>query len=114
MTKIFQITNHFFPHIGGIEQTSRDIINSLSNDNIEIKTICFNEPAEADEYLCKREKTVHDTVDGNEIIRCGCITKIASQSISLSFANELRQVMCKFESNIVIFHYLIRLQHIFF
>lgn len=105
MTKVLQVTKYFFPYIGGIEQTSRDIVNSLTCDDTEIKTICFNESAEADGYVCKREKTVHDIVDGKEIIRCGCIAKIASQPISGSFSRELKQLIQKFEPNIVIFNY---------
>jgi rhamnosyl/mannosyltransferase len=48
---------------------------------------------------------VHDMVDGIEVIRCGCITKKFSQSISLTFARELRNVMDDFDPDIVIFHY---------
>ncbi len=105
MTKVLQITNHFFPNIGGIEQTSRDIVNGLSRKDFEIKTICFNETAERDGLSCRRRETVRDIIDGKEIIRCGCIAKVASQAISLTFSRELRRVIQEYEPDIVIFNY---------
>ena len=44
-------------------------------------------------------------MDGIEVIRCGCITKKASQSISLTFGRELEKVMNSFKPDIVVFHY---------
>ena len=104
--KILQISNYIYPNIGGIEQVARDIANALSADgNYEQKIICFNETAKDGDYICHRNETVHDVVDGVEVIRCGCITKKASQSISLTFPGELKKVMDDFDPDIVIFHY---------
>lgn len=104
--KVLQISNYFYPNIGGIEQVARDIANALSEeDGIEQKIICFNETAHAGPYRCKRAETVHEIVDGVEVIRCGCITKKASQSISLTFGRELKKVMAGFQPDVVIFHY---------
>lgn len=106
MKKILQISNYYYPNIGGIEQVARDIVKAISkNDDFEQKLICFNETASDNEYVCKRDENVHEAIDGIEIIRCGCITKKASQSISLTFGNELRKVFSSFKPDIVIFHY---------
>ena len=66
--KILQISNYYYPHIGGIEQVARDISNSVVDD--QIKVFCFNH---------KKENAV-DTVDGIEIIKAGTFKKIASQN----------------------------------
>ena len=105
MKRVLLMTNHFYPYVGGIEQVSRDIVNILQNDRIEIKVICFNETAQSESYVCRREETVHDIVDDVEIIRCGCIAKVASQSISPVYGRELKEVMNNYAPNIVIFNY---------
>ncbi len=106
MKKILQISNYAYPNIGGIEQVARDIANTFSaTGNYEQKIICFNETARDGDYTCHRNETVHDVVDGIEVIRCGCITKKFSQSISLTFASELKRVMDDFAPDVVIFHY---------
>lgn len=95
-----------YPNVGGIEQITRNIANALTiSCEYDQKIICFNETASDGDYICKREETVHDVVDGIEIIRCGCITKKASQSISLAYVTELHKVMEDFHPDIVIFHY---------
>ena len=106
MKKILQISNYYYPHLGGIEQVTRDIVNTLSlREDIEQKVICFNETAKDDTYNNSREVTTTEIIDNIEIIRCGCITKLASQSISLSFPKQLKTVMESFQPDIVIFHY---------
>lgn len=104
--KVLQISNYFYPNIGGIEQVARDIANTLSTKRtIEQRIICFNETAGDGDTICERKKTVHDIVDGVDVTRCGCVTKIASQSISITFAKELKRTMNEFRPDIVIFHY---------
>jgi rhamnosyl/mannosyltransferase len=106
MKKVLQIPNYQYPHIGGIEQTGRDIANVLLNqENFEQKMICFNEDAQDGEYICHRKETVYDQVDGVEVIRCGCIAKVASQSISLTYPRELKKILKDFHPDIVILHY---------
>lgn len=105
MKRILQISNYMYPHIGGIEQVARDFARALQNHHIEQKIICFNETANTDGYECRRNETTHDIVDDIEVIRCGCVTKVASQSISLSYARELKRVMDEFKPDIVVFHY---------
>jgi rhamnosyl/mannosyltransferase len=106
MKRLLQISNYLYPNIGGIEQVARDIANVVAEEGIfEQKILCFNETARDGEYICNRSETVHDRVDGIEVIRCGCITKKFSQSISLTFPRELKNVMDDFDPDIVIFHY---------
>lgn len=106
MKKLLQIPNYQYPHIGGIEQVARDIADSLLDDEeIEQKIICFNEDAQDENYICHRRETVHDSVDGVEVIRCGCFAKIASQSLSVTYPRELKKVLRNFKPDIVILHY---------
>lgn len=103
--RVLQISNYYFPHTGGIEQVCRNIVNSLKDTEIEQKVICFNEDADRDGLNCKRGETTVNIVDGVEIHRCGCVAKIASQSISLTYLNELRSLINVFNPDIIIFHY---------
>lgn len=105
MKKLLQISNYIYPHIGGIEQTARDITNSLFGGDVEQKVICFNEDAQDGDYICYRKETVYDTVDDVEVIRCGCIAKAASQSISLVYPRELHRVLKEYAPDIVLLHY---------
>lgn len=106
MTKILQIACGFYPRIGGIEQVTKDISDVLkTNDEIEQKIICFNEDAEGGGIVCHRKETVTDKLDGVEITRCGCIAKVASQLISLTYPREVKKLMKNFAPDIVFFHY---------
>ena len=85
---------------------ARDIADSLLDDKeIEQKMICFNEDAQDGNYLCHRKETMHDSVDGVEVIRCGCFAKVASQSLSFTYPSELKKVLKDFGPDIVILHY---------
>ena len=104
--RVLQISNYMYPHIGGIEQVARDIADCLKeNDDIKQKIICFNEDAKDGEYVCKRSETVVDKVDGIDVIRCGCFAKKSSQSLSFTYARELKKVINDFNPNLVILHY---------
>lgn len=106
MKKILQISNYIYPHIGGIEQVARDIADTLAeNESVIQKIICFNEDASDGEKTCRRSETVHDCLDGVEVIRCGCFAKAASQSLSLSYPSELKKLFKGFQPDIVILHY---------
>lgn len=105
MKKILQVVCSYFPRIGGIEQVAKDISDALKDKPYEMKVICLNEDAEAEGMTCRRNETVHDTVDGIEVIRCGSIAKVASQLISPKYLSELRKVMNSYKPDIVIFHY---------
>lgn len=105
MKKILHISNYFYPAIGGIEQVARDMVGALKDSDVQQKVICFNSDAINDEYKCSRKNDAVDVVDGIEVIRCGCIAKIASQSISLSYYKNLKEIMKSFSPDIVVFHY---------
>lgn len=106
MARVLQVVSGFYPRIGGIEQVAMDILNALkTNENVEQKIICFNEDAQIGELKTHRKETVHDKVNGVDIIRCGCIAKVASQLISLTYPRELKKLLKIFEPDIIIFHY---------
>lgn len=106
MTRILHVASEFFPTRGGIGQTTEDITCSLlDNKDIEQKVICFNHDAEAEGKVTHMGQTVHDSLRGIEIVRCGCITKIFSQSISLTLRRELGNIIREFKPDIIIMHY---------
>ena len=93
MKKILHISKYYYPFAGGIEQIARDCVNALKE--CEQKVIAFNDNSK-DENL---------NVDGIEVIKCGCVAKIASQSISLSYKKRLKGIFGEFKPDIIIFHY---------
>lgn len=104
--KVLQISNYFYPHIGGTEQVARDVLNCLKQDEEIIqKVICFNEDAIDNNIINNRNQTIKETIDDIEITRCSCITKIFSQSISLSYIKELKEILNDFNPDVIIFHY---------
>lgn len=92
--KILHVTNYMYPHIGGIEQTSRDIINSLYGI-CEQRVICFN----------GGKGDITDEVDGVSVVRCSTAMKISSQAISFRFKKRLKEQFKKFQPEAVVFHY---------
>ena len=104
MKRLLQISNYFYPNRGGIEQVARDIARAMQG-TCEQKIICFNETAEDNNIKTQRKETATDIIDGVEVIRCGCITKQASQSISLTFGKQLRKILNDFQPDTIIFHY---------
>ena len=92
--KILQVSNYYFPFIGGIEQVTRDCSDALKGEH-EVKVFCFNHE--------KGDKI--DEVDGVEIIRAGCFAKVASQSLSFSYGKLLKKTLREFAPDVVIFHY---------
>lgn len=94
MKKILHISKYYYPFFGGTEQIARDVVLALKGE-YEQKVIAFND--------VKDDRT--DTVDGIEVIKCGCFAKIAAQSLSTSYGKHLHQVMKDFQPDIVVFHY---------
>ena len=103
--KLLQIPNYYYPHTGGIEQVARDIVHSLSDTAIEQKVICFNGDADRGDLTCKKNETVIDTVDDIDVYRCGCVAKIASQSLSLTYPFVLKKLIKEYDPDTIIFHY---------
>ena len=94
MKRILHISKYYYPFSGGIEQIARDVVLALK-DEYNQKVIAFNDG--------KEDKI--DIVDNVEIIKCGCLAKIASQPLSTSYTRQLHKVMHDFVPDIVIFHY---------
>lgn len=94
MKKVLQITNYMYPHIGGIEQVTRDISGAIKG-KYEQKIICFNH----------EKGTNYDSVDGVPVVRVNCQAKVSSQSIALSYNKELKKILSDFRPDIVVFHY---------
>lgn len=92
--KILQISNYYYPHIGGIEQVAQDCAEAFKG-NYEQKVFCFNHE--------KGNNT--DEVDGVEVVRAGCFAKVASQSLSFSYGKLLKKTFKEFKPDLVIFHY---------
>ncbi len=105
MKKILQISKYYYPFMGGTEQVARDIVGALNEEEFEHKIICFNADAKDGNYTCSSKDTVHDTVDDVEVIRCGCMAKLASQSLSLTYKNELKKIIEDFKPDVVMFHH---------
>lgn len=106
MKKVLQISKYYYPFLGGTEQVARDMATAISKlEDVEQKIICFNEDAEAENYICKKNETVHDRVDGVEVIRCGYQLKMSSQAMSSTYKEELNKVMNEFDPDLVILHY---------
>ncbi len=105
MKRILHISKYYYPFIGGVEEVAADITSALAGEDYEQKIICFNEDSTTDGVTTRRGETVHDEVNGIEVIRCGTAVKVASQALSLTYFNELKNVMEDFRPDIVVFHY---------
>lgn len=94
MKKILHISKYYYPFSGGTEQIARDTVLALKGE-YEQKVIAFNDG--------KKDKV--DIVDSVEVVKCGCFTKIAAQSLSASYEKHLHRLMKEFNPDIVVFHY---------
>ncbi len=94
MKKVLHIPNYYYPHIGGIEQVTRDCVNALKG-KYEQRIICFNSD----------KNTIKETVDDVPITRVGKNVEVLSQSICLSYKKELRDIIDNFNPDIIVFHY---------
>ena len=106
MRKVLQISDWYYPKFGGTEQVARDISNALSHyEDVEHKVICFNEDAKDGDFVNHRSETIHEYVDGVEIIRCGCFAKVFSQALSYDYFWKLKKELKDFNPDLVILHY---------
>ena len=92
MKKILHIPNYYPPHIGGIEDVCHSIVSGVPDCHHQV--ICFND----------KKMTQRDVYEGVEIIRCGVLKKLFSQSLSLSLLGELKKILCEFNPDVVHFH----------
>ena len=94
MKRILHISKYYYPFRGGTEQIAQDCVNSLMGKYIQ-KVFCFNDGKD----------DLKDEIDGIEVIRAGCFTKVASQSLSFSYGKLLKETINCFKPDIIIFHY---------
>ena len=94
MKRVLHISKYYYPFSGGTEQIARDAVLALK-DEYEQKVIAFNDG--------KEDKV--DSVDGIEVIKCGCFAKVSAQSLSTTYKSHLHQIIAEFSPDIVIFHY---------
>lgn len=94
MKKILHISKYYYPFSGGTEQIARDCVNALK-DNYEQEVIAFNE----------ENSDKIDLVDGVEVVKCGTVARISSQSISISYRKNIRKILDEFHPDIIVFHY---------
>ena len=92
--RILHISKYYYPFRGGTEQIAQDCVNALQEECMQ-KVICFNH----------ERGDLTDSVDGVEVIRCDCFTKISSQSLSYTYGRMLKKVINDFAPDVVIFHY---------
>jgi len=92
LKKILHIPNYYPPHIGGIEDVCHSIVAGLPEYRHAV--ICFNDCRETSDEL----------YEGVRVVRCGVIKKLFSQSLSLSFPQELIKLFREFQPDIVHFH----------
>lgn len=94
MKKVLHVAKYYYPFRGGTEQITQDCANSLKGQ-YEQKVLCFN-----DTKTPKR-----DFIDEIEIIRVGCLARIASQPVPVDYSRTLKTLFNNFCPDVVIFHY---------
>lgn len=90
--KILHILNYYSPHIGGIEDVCKSIVDGTPE--YERLVLCYNDVA---------VDTV-DIVDGVEVWRASLWREVARQQVSFSFCKVLRKVLRRFQPDIVQLH----------
>ncbi len=92
--KILQISNYYYPHVGGIEQTCEYLAEGLS-DEYEVRVICFSED----------KHTKFQEHNGVKITKCGVCLNVARQGLSLSYFWQLRKLLKSWKPDIIHVHY---------
>ena len=103
--RVLQVAKYYYPFLGGTEQVTRDITNALNALGVENKIICFNEDAADGDKVTRRNETVHDLVDGVEVVRVASLVKVQSQAIAPEYEKELKWLLATFRPDVVILHY---------
>ncbi len=92
--RVLQISNYFFPHIGGIEQVAKDVTKALEG-KCEQKVFCFNH---------ERPDSI-EVYEGISVVRAGSFAKVSSQSLSFSYGKLLKKTVKTFNPHVIIFHF---------
>lgn len=91
MKSILHISNYYYPHVGGIETTCRDIVGVLKKTkNYKQKIICFGDGP-----------TIVDEID---VIRVPYLFVLRSQPIYLHYKKLLKNVIKEFQPDIILIH----------
>lgn len=97
--KILQVVCYYYPHVGGIEQTSRDYAYAFKQAGVkdcEQRVFCFRADKGGD---------VREEIDGVHVTRCKSFAKVASQSLSFTYGRNLKREIEEFRPDYVMFHY---------
>ena len=89
--KILQLTNYYYPDIGGIEKITKAISDSLCEDH-EVKVVCFSH----------KMKSKNEMVEGVEVFRCGTLLKVASQQLAFKMVSIIKKQFRVFNPDVVI------------
>lgn len=92
--KILHVSKYYYPFAGGIEQTARDIVNTLKDEYTQ-KVLCFNH----------EDGNCEDKVDGIVILRCHSQCKVSSQPLSASSRKKMKALIQEFQPDYIIIHY---------
>jgi glycosyltransferase involved in cell wall biosynthesis len=76
--RVLQLGKYYYPYMGGIE-THLDILCRGLRRHVDVEAMVFNTRAE----------TVHETVEGVPVTRCGQLLRFASNSVSLEMIAEI-------------------------
>lgn len=90
--KILHILNYYAPHLGGIEDVCKSIVDG--SPQYERKVLCFNDD----------NKDAVDWVDGVEVWRASLWRVVARQQVSSSFHKLLRSMLKEYQPDIVHIH----------
>ena len=93
MKRILQLSNYYYPEVGGIEKIAQSISNAVKDD-CDIRIVCFTHKKDDRE----------DKVDGLKIWRFGTKLFIASQQLSFSIIGRLKTILAKFRPDTIIIH----------
>ncbi len=88
MKKILQISNYYYPHIGGIEKTAQYLAEGMKN--FETRVVCFGD-----------NNYVEEGINGIVIYRMKTNFKIASQSISFQYYRKLKKIVDEFNPDAI-------------
>ena len=91
--RILHISKYYFPYIGGIENTCKQLTELMPN--CESAVVCFDEE--------KRDKI--DVVNGIKVYRVGSWINIARQALSPTYFSVLHKAIKEFAPDVIHFHW---------
>lgn len=93
LKRILQLSNYYYPEVGGIEKIAQSISNAVKDDS-DIRVVCFTHEKEDRE----------DKVDDVKIWRFGTKLLIASQQLSFSIVGKLKTILNRYNPDTIIIH----------